>query len=193
MLGNVVRWLSCDPPPFFLCHPFRPQPPCFCRKHTLPVPFPARSLPLPSSAHRHSLCCPGSARCRKAAPGTRGTWRRAGQGWGEKRELRQRNSEEVDEACGHWGWGEGVAGLQPGSVPAHSSILYQKTCRRDTPLAPRPPSSAGHTVLPTGQEAGGAGREGNWRARPGGCPGISRQTPNPSSKAQFSILSNQKA
>lgn len=36
------------------------------------------------------------------------------------------------------GGGEGVAGLQPGLVPAHSAILYQKTCRRDTPMAPRP-------------------------------------------------------
>lgn len=34
-LGNVVRWLSCDPPPrFFLCCPSRPQPPCLC-KNTL--------------------------------------------------------------------------------------------------------------------------------------------------------------
>lgn len=85
--GCWVMWsggFRVTPPPFFLCHPFRPQPPCFCRKHTLPVPFPARSPPLPSSVRRHSLCCPGSARCRKAAPGTRGTRRRAGQGWGKK-------------------------------------------------------------------------------------------------------------
>ena len=97
-------------------------------------------------------------------------------------ELRQRNSEKADEAGGHWGWGEGVAGLQPGSVPAHNAILYQKTCHRDTPTAPRPPNTAWHTVLPTGQEAGGAGRQGSQRARPGGCPGTSRQAPNPAQR-----------
>lgn len=44
MLGNVVRWLSCDPP-FFLCHPSRPQPPCLCRKHP-PPPGPLYLHPL---------------------------------------------------------------------------------------------------------------------------------------------------
>lgn len=63
-------------------HPSWPQPPCLYSKQWLPH---LAQEPLPSSAHPHSLCCPRSTQCRKAAPGTTRTQRRAGeegrQGW----------------------------------------------------------------------------------------------------------------